>query len=46
MFGHSFLNFFRLKGLEKYKNDTTFVHMRSSDHLQNQNMWKNGTSLR
>ena len=40
IFGRSFLNFFYLKGLENMKNDTTFVRMRSSDHVGDAKMSK------
>ena len=40
IFGRSLI-FFCLKGLGKlWKNDTTFVRMRSSDHLGDAKMWK------
>ena len=38
--------FFGLKALEKVKNDTTFLRMRSGDRLGDANMSKKGTSLR
>ena len=38
--------FFCSKALEKMKNDTTFVRMRSGDHLRDAKMSKKGTSLR
>ena len=38
--------FFGWKLLEKMKNDTTFVRMRSGDHLGDAKMSKKGTSLR
>ena len=38
--------FFVWKLLEKMKNDTTFVRMRSGDHLGDAKMSKKGTSLR
>ena len=46
IFGRSFLIFFVLKVLENMKNDTTFVRMRSSDHLGDVKMSKKGISLR
>ena len=45
IFGRRALIFF-WKLLEKIKNDTTFVRMRSGDHLGDANMSKKGTSLR
>ena len=36
--GRSFSIFFGLKGLGKYQNDNTFVHMRNSGHLGDGNM--------
>ena len=44
--GRSFLIIFTWKLLEKMKNDTTFVRMRSGDHLGDAKMSKKGTSLR
>ena len=38
--------FFFWKLLEKMKSDTTFVRMRSGDHLGDAKMSKTGTSLR
>ena len=47
IFGRRALIFFCLKALEKKtKNDTTFVRMRSGDHLGDAKMSKKGTSLR
>ena len=46
IFGHRALIFFVWKLLKKMKNDTTFVRMRSGDHLGDAKMWKKGTSLR
>ena len=47
IFGHRALIFFFVwKLLEKMKNDTTFVRMRSDDHLGDAKMSKKGTSLR
>ena len=47
IFGRRALIFFCLKKLlEKMKNDTTFVRMRSGDHLGDAKMSKKGTSLR
>ena len=46
IFGRRALNFFRFKALEKMKNNTTFVRMRSGDHLADAKMSKKGTSLR
>ena len=46
IFGRRALIFFCLKALEKNKNDTTFVRMRSGDHLGDAKMSKKGTSLR
>ena len=43
IFGRSFLIF--LKVLEKMKNDTTFVRMRSSDHLGDAKTSKKGNVL-
>ena len=37
--------FFGWKALGKMKNDTTFVRMRSGDHLGDAKMSKKGTSL-
>ena len=45
IFGRKALIFFVWKLLEKMKNDTTFVRMRSSDHLGDAKMSKKGTSL-
>ena len=45
IFGRRALIFFCLKALEKMKNDTTFVRMRSGDHLGDAKMSKKGTSL-
>ena len=48
IFGRRALIFFVVvwKLLEKMKNDTTFVRMRSGDHLGDAKMSKKGTSLR
>ena len=46
IFGRRALIFFVWKLLEKLKNDTTFVRMRSGDHLGDAKMSKKGTSLR
>ena len=46
IFGRRALIFFVWKLLEKMKNDTTFVRMRSGDHLGDAKMSKKGTSLR
>ena len=47
IFGRRALIFFFVwKLLEKMKNDTTFVRMRSGDHLGDAKMSKKGTSLR
>ena len=47
IFGRRALIFFCLKALgKKMKNDTTFVRMRSGDHLGDAKMSKKGTSLR
>ena len=46
IFGGRALIFFVWKLLEKMKNDTTFVRMRSGDHLGDAKMSKKGTSLR
>ena len=49
IFGRSFLGNFLCKVLENMKNETTFVRMRSSDHLGDAKMSKNvekGTLLR
>ena len=47
IFGRRPLNFFFVrKLLKKMKNDTTFVRMRSGDHLGDAKMSKKGTSLR
>ena len=46
IFGRRALIFFCLKALgKKMKNDTTFVRMRSDDHLGDAKMSKKGTSL-
>ena len=46
IFGPRALFFFVWKLLDKMKNDTTFVRMRSGDHLGDAKMLKKGTSLR
>ena len=46
IFGRRALIFLVWKLLEKTKNDTTFVRMRSGDHLGDTKMSKKGTSLR
>ena len=48
IFGRRALIFFVFvwKLLEKYENDTTFVHMRSGDHLGDAKVSKKSTSLR
>ena len=46
IFGRRALIFFVWKVLEKMKNDTTFVRMRSGDHLGDAKMSKKSTSLR
>ena len=46
IFGCRPLFFFVWKLLEKVKNDTTFLRMRSGDHLGDAKMSKKGTSLR
>ena len=46
IFGRRAVIFFVWKLLEKMKNDTTFVRMRSGDHLGDAKMSKKGTSLR
>ena len=45
-FGRRALIFFVWKLLEKMKTDTTFVHMRSGDHIGDAKMSKKGTLLR
>ena len=45
IFGRRALFFFVWKLLEKMENDTTFVRMRSGDHLGDAKMLKKGTSL-
>ena len=46
IFGRRALIFFVWKLLKKMKNDTTFVRMRSGDHLGDAKISKKGTSLR
>ena len=47
IFGRRALTFFLFESSWKnMKNDTTFVRMRSGDHLGDTNMSKKGTSLR
>ena len=46
IFGRSFLHFLFERFWKNMKNDTTFVRMRSSDHLRDAKMSKKGTSLR
>ena len=46
IFGRGALFFLVWQQLEKMKNDTTFVRMRSDDHLGDAKMSKKGTSLR
>ena len=47
IFGRRALIFFLFKSSwKKMKNDTTFVRMRSGDHLGDAKMSKKGTSLR
>ena len=46
IFGQRALIFFVWRLLEKMKNDTAFVRMRSGDHLGDAKMSKKGTSLR
>ena len=45
IFGRRALFFFE-RSWKKMKNDTTFVRMRSGDHLGDAEMLKKGTSLR
>ena len=47
IFGHRALIFFLFESSwKKMENDTTFVRMRSGDHLGDAKMSKKGTSLR
>ena len=46
IFGRRALNFLFESSLKKVKNDSTFVRMRSGDHLGDAKMSKKGTSLR
>ena len=46
IFGHRALIFLFESSWKNMKNDTTFVRMRSGDHLGDAKMSKKGTSLR